>query len=266
MSSPPEQKRRCGRPRVEIDHHKELIFELRRANKSWVEIEQILLDDHNCVAPARTIFRRCKEWDAPGPRYVRTDRSNEDLKARILTLWADRDARPRNDTALAAVLVADGFAATPSGIAHLRKEMQLFRRWDEKLGRTRPANDPRRPKRGKKKKKQRPGFTGAQLAPPPGEGDGGGEVEEPGNGGEVDEPEDEGDSVSAEPHSFWDQPDDTPSRDQWYPPPQVQPAPQQRALRGWKPSVAGQTAEESAPRTRRDQASPMATGDTDKDV
>lgn len=151
-----------GRPRADFDKHKDLIIELYTSKTPWPKIEQILLAEHGCRAQARTIMRRFKEWNVEF-RRVATDR-NDHLRARIQEYWADRATRPKSDEDLHQKLKADGFKVSMGAIPRLRREMNLFRRWDEKLGRVRPDSELGRRKRRKQKYSA---FTSAQLVPPP---------------------------------------------------------------------------------------------------
>lgn len=114
-------------------------------------------------------MRRFKEWNV-GFRRVQTDK-NESLKTRVRELWADRANRPKNDDELYHMLKSDGFKVSRGAIPALRVELNLYRRWDEKLGRVRP--DSELGNRGRRKQKYS-AFTSAQLAliPLPGEGEG----------------------------------------------------------------------------------------------
>lgn len=155
-----------GRPRADFDKHKDLIIELYTSKTPWPKIEQILLAEHGCRAQARTIMRRFKEWNVEF-RRVATDR-NDQLRARIQEYWTDRSTRPKSDEDLYQMLKADGFKVSLGAIPRLRREMHLFRRWDEKLGRVRPDSELGRRKRRTQKSSA---FTSAQLAPLPDHGD-----------------------------------------------------------------------------------------------
>lgn len=151
-----------GRPRADFDKHKDLIIGLYTSKTPWPKIEQILLTEHGCRAQARTIMRRFKEWNVEF-RRVATDK-NDHLSSRIQEYWTDRATRPKSDEELHQKLKADGFKVSMGAIPRLRREMNLFRRWDEKLGRVRPDSELGRRKRRKQKYSV---FTSAQLVPPP---------------------------------------------------------------------------------------------------
>lgn len=150
-----------GRPRSDLAEHKDLIIELYNNKTPWPKIEQILLIEHGCQAKARTIMRRFKEWNVEFHR-IATEK-NDRLRAKIQEYWADRATRPKNDGELYQRLTTDGFIVTPTAIPRLRREMSLFRRWDERLGRVRPDSELRR----KRRKQKHSAFTAAQLAPLP---------------------------------------------------------------------------------------------------
>lgn len=115
---------------------------------------------------------RCMtEWGVDVRRIGRTDKESLDqLKARIAYYWADRDTRPKTDDELHARLCHDGFRVSRDAVQHLRVEMNLFRRWDAKLGRVRP--DEELGKRTRRRRQKHSAFTHAQLVPPR---DGGGD-------------------------------------------------------------------------------------------
>lgn len=165
IQTPPPCQHHCynmpGRPRSDIAEHKDLIIELYNNKTPWPKIEQILLTEHGCQAKARTIMRRFKEWNVEFHR-IATEK-NDRLRAKIQEYWADRATRPKNDGELYQRLTADGFIVTPTAIPRLRREMSLFRRWDERLGRVRPDSELRR----KRRKQKHSVFTAAQLAPHP---------------------------------------------------------------------------------------------------
>lgn len=159
-----------GRPRQDLDQYKDLLIELYRKNTPWPRIEQILLTEHGCKVHARNIKRRFKKWNVASHRF-QTDRSDLNLRARLQEIWADRGTRPKSDVEVHQRLTADGFKVTMRAIASLRKDMGLFRRWDERLGRWRP--DSELPEGRKKRRIQKHSvFTTAQLAPRPDESDG----------------------------------------------------------------------------------------------
>lgn len=157
-----------GRPRANFDDHKAQILALYAAKTPWTKIEATLLAEHGIKAQGRTIMRRMKEEWGVEFRRVETDRSQTDaVKARIAALWADRDTRPKDDADMHALLKAEGFTVSLGAIHGLRKEMRLFRRWDEKFGRVRPEEELGRRKRRRTQKHS--AYTGAQLAPPDGQ-------------------------------------------------------------------------------------------------
>lgn len=193
------RSRKGGRPRANFDDHKAQILALYAAKTPWTQIEAILFADHGIKAQGRTIMRRMKdEWGVEF-RRVETDRSQTDqVKARIAALWADRETRPKDDTELHARLKAEGFTVSVAALLGLRKEMRLFRRWDEKFGRVRPDEELGR--RKKRRKQKHSAYTGAQLALPGGAEDEAGEEED-----------------SDEDGSSPDQPLAEPTREGWYP-------------------------------------------------
>ncbi|KAK2602756.1 hypothetical protein N8I77_009263 [Diaporthe amygdali] len=151
-----------GRRRADFDQHKDLIIRLYHEKTPWAKIEEVLLNEHGCRARARTIMRRFKEWDLDFHR-VQTKRS-DDLNDHIKSYWEDRSTRPKTDEELLQRLLADGFTVTLSAIIQIRKDMNLYRRWDERLGRYRP--DSELGKRARRKQKHS-ALTDAKLAPPP---------------------------------------------------------------------------------------------------
>lgn len=113
-------------------------------------------------------MHRFKEWDI-GCHSAYT-RKNDELMAKIKEYWTDRSTRPKSDDELHQKLVHDGFTISKTAIPRLRRELNLFRRWDEKLGRVRPDSELGRRKRRKQKSSA---FTEAQfLLPPDGEDSG----------------------------------------------------------------------------------------------
>lgn len=151
-----------GRPRADFDQHKDLIIRLYREKTPWSKIEDVLLTEHGCRAKARTIMRRFKEWDLDFHRVVTT--KSDDLNHHIKSYWEDRTNRPKTDEELLRRLHADGFTVSLSAIIQIRKKLNLYRRWDERLGRHRP--DSELGKRGRRRQKHSI-FTEAKLAPPP---------------------------------------------------------------------------------------------------
>lgn len=151
-----------GRRRADFDQHKDLIIKLYHEKTPWSKIESILLNEHGCRAKSRTIMRRFKEWDLDFHR-VQTKKS-DDLNDHIRSYWEDRSSRPKTDEELLQKLLADGFTVSLSAIIQIRKELKLYRRWDERLGRYRP--DSELGKRGRRKQKYSV-FTEAKLVPPP---------------------------------------------------------------------------------------------------
>lgn len=151
-----------GRRRHDFDQHKDLIIKLYHDKTPWSKIEGILLNEHGCRAKSRTIMRRFKEWDLDFHR-VQTKKS-DDLNHHIRSYWEDRSTRPKTDEELLQRLLADGFTVSLSAIVQIRKDMNLYRRWDERLGRHRP--DSELGKRGRRRQKHSL-FTEAKLAPPP---------------------------------------------------------------------------------------------------
>lgn len=151
-----------GRRRHDFDQHKDLIIKLYHDKTPWSKIEGILLNEHGCRAKSRTIMRRFKEWDLDFHR-VQTKKS-DDLNHHIRSYWEDRSTRPKTDEELLQRLLADGFTVSLSAIVQIRKVMNLYRRWDERLGRHRP--DSELGKRGRRRQKHSL-FTEAKLAPPP---------------------------------------------------------------------------------------------------
>lgn len=151
-----------GRRRADFDQHKDLIIKLYHDKTPWSKIEDILLEDHGCRVKSRTIMRRFKEWDLDFHR-VQTKKS-DDLNHHIRSYWEDRSTRPKTDEELLQRLLADGFTVSLSAIIQIRKEMNLYRRWDERLGRYRPDSELGR--RGRRRQKHS-AFTEAKLAPPP---------------------------------------------------------------------------------------------------
>ncbi|KAI7777421.1 hypothetical protein LA080_003573 [Diaporthe eres] len=151
-----------GRRRADFDQHKDLIIKLYHEKTPWSKIESILLNEHGCRAKSRTIMRRFKEWDL-GFHRVQTKKS-DDLNDHIRSYWEDRSSRPKTDEELLQKLLAGGFTVSLSAIIQIRKDLKLYRRWDERLGRYRP--DPELGKRGRRKQKYSV-FTEAKLAPPP---------------------------------------------------------------------------------------------------
>lgn len=159
-----------GRPRYDLDKYKDLLIDLYRKKTPWPKIEQILLTEHGCEARAKSIRNRFKDWNVAS-HWARTDISDPNLSAKIKAYWADRGSRPKNDAELLQKLTADGFTVTRRGLAAIRKEMGLFRRWDERLGRWRP--DSELPVGRRKRRQQKNSvFTSAQLAPIPDQSDG----------------------------------------------------------------------------------------------
>lgn len=152
-----------GRPRVDVDQHKELILQLYQTKTPWAKIEDILLTQHGCKIKAKSIHRRFKEWDTSLNR-VYTDETDA-LKDQIRSYWADRSTRPKTDDELHRKLWADGFTVSLTAVARIRSELRLFRRWDHKLGRVRPDEEVDE-RKGRRKQKW-PAFTDAVLAPPP---------------------------------------------------------------------------------------------------
>lgn len=61
-------------------------------------------------------------------------------------------------------LLADGFTVSLSAIIQIRKDMNLYRRWDERLGRYRPDSELGKRRRRKQKHSV---LTEAKLVPPP---------------------------------------------------------------------------------------------------
>lgn len=151
-----------GRRRADFDQHKDLIIKLYHEKTPWSKIESILLNEHGCRAKSRTIMRRFKEWDLDFHR-VQTKKT-DDLNHHIRSYWEDRSTRPKTDEELLQKLLADGFTVSLSAIIQIRKDLRLFRRWDERLGRYRP--DSELGKRGRRRQKHSV-FTEAKLAPPP---------------------------------------------------------------------------------------------------
>lgn len=151
-----------GRRRADFDQHKDLIIKLYHEKTPWSKIESILLNEHGCRAKSRTIMRRFKEWDLDFHR-VQTKKT-DDLNHHIRSYWEDRSTRPRTDEELLKKLLADGFTVSLSAIIQIRKELKLYRRWDERLGRYRP--DSELGKRGRRKQKHSV-FTEAKPTPPP---------------------------------------------------------------------------------------------------
>lgn len=151
-----------GRRRHDFEQHKDLIIKLYHDKTPWSKIEGILLNEHGCRAKSRTIMRRFKEWDLDFHR-VQTKKS-DDLNHHIRSYWEDRSTRPKTDEELLQRLLADGFTVSLSAIVQIRKDMNLYRRWDERLGRHRP--DSELGKRGRRRQKHSI-FTEAKLAPPP---------------------------------------------------------------------------------------------------
>lgn len=151
-----------GRRRHDFDQHKDLIIKLYNEKTPWSKIEGILLNEHGCSAKSRTIMRRFKEWHLDFHR-VQTKKS-DDLNHHIRSYWEDRSNRPKTDEELLQRLLADGFTVSLSAIIQIRKDMNLYRRWDERLGRYRP--DSELGKRGRRRQKHSV-FTEAKLAPPP---------------------------------------------------------------------------------------------------
>lgn len=151
-----------GRRRHDFDQHKDLIIKLYHEKTPWSRIEGILLNEHGCRAKSRTIMRRFKEWDLDFHR-VQTKKS-EELNHHIRSYWEDRGTRPKTDEELLQKLLADGFTVSLSAIVQIRKDLNLYRRWDERLGRYRP--DSELGKRGRRRQKHSV-FTEAKLAPPP---------------------------------------------------------------------------------------------------
>lgn len=171
-TSPPPDSKIGGRPRANLDQHKDLILDLYAKKTPWHKIEAILLADHGLRIQGRTIMRRFKEWDVAFHR-VRTDRNDALMRDRVRALWADKAARPRTDDDLHRALRADGFRVSRGAIPKVRRAMGLYRRWDEKLGRVRPDAELGNRRRRRQKYSA---FTSAQfgLTPLPGEdGDGG---------------------------------------------------------------------------------------------
>lgn len=152
-----------GRPRADFDQHKDLIIKLYRDKTPWLKIEEVLLNEHGCRARSRTIMRRFKEWDLDFHRV--TTKRSDDLTHHIRSYWEDRATRPKTDEELTARLHADGFTVTLSAVIQIRKKLNLYRRWDERLGRHRP--DSELGKRGRRKQKHDTAFTEAKLLPPP---------------------------------------------------------------------------------------------------
>ncbi|KAG8159497.1 hypothetical protein KVR01_010134 [Diaporthe batatas] len=152
-----------GRPRADFDQHKDLIIKLYQDKTPWSKIEEVLLNDHGCRAKSRTIMRRFKEWDLDFHRVITT--RSDDLNRHIKSYWEDRSTRPKTDEELLARLHADGFTVTLSAIIQIRKQLNLYRRWDERLGRHRP--DSELGKRGRRRQKHNAVFTEAKLVPPP---------------------------------------------------------------------------------------------------
>lgn len=156
-----------GRPRADFDKHKDLIIKLYREKTPWSKIEEVLLKDHGCRVKSRTIMRRFKEWNLDFHRVI-TNRS-DDLNHHIKAYWEDPSTRPKTDEELLAKLHADGFTVTLSAIIQIRKKLNLFRRWDERLGRYRP--DAELGRRGRRRQKHNTAFTEAKLVPPPSDSD-----------------------------------------------------------------------------------------------
>lgn len=160
--SPTHSRAMVGRRRADFDQHKDLIIKLYHDKTPWSKIEDILLEDHGCRVKSRTIMRRFKEWDLDFHR-VQTKKS-DDLNHHIRSYWEDRSTRPKTDEELLQRLLADGFTVSLSAIIQIRKDMNLYRRWDERLGRYRPDSELGR--RGRRRQKHS-AFTEAKLAPPP---------------------------------------------------------------------------------------------------
>lgn len=91
---------------------------------------------------------------------VQTKKS-DDLNHHIRSYWEDRSTRPKTDEELLQRLLADGFTVSLSAIVQIRKDMNLYRRWDERLGRYRPDSELGR--RGRREQKHS-AFTEAKLA------------------------------------------------------------------------------------------------------
>lgn len=162
IHSPTPSLKMVGRRRADFDQHKDLIIKLYHEKTPWSKIEDILLEEHGCRVKSRTIMRRFKEWDLDFHR-VQTKKS-DDLNHHIRSYWEDRSTRPKTDEELLQRLLADGFTVSLSAIIQIRKDMSLFRRWDERLGRYRPDSELGR--RGRRRQKHS-AFTEAKLAPPP---------------------------------------------------------------------------------------------------
>lgn len=154
-----------GRRRADFDQHKDVIIKLYHEKKPWSKIEGVLLNEYGCRVKSRTIMRRFKEWDLDFHR-VQTKKSNG-LNQHVRSYWEDRSTRPKTDEELLQKLLADGFTVSLSAITQIRKDMNLYRRWDERLGRYRP--DSELGKRGRRKQKHSV-FTEAKLVPPEAQG------------------------------------------------------------------------------------------------
>lgn len=152
-----------GRPRADFDQHKDLIIKLYREKTPWSKIEEVLLNEHGCRVKSRTIMRRFKEWDLDFHRVITT--KSDDLDHHIKSYWEDRTTRPKTDEELRQRLHDDGFTVSLSAIVQIRKRLNLYRRWDERLGRHRP--DSELGKRGRRRQKHDTAFTEAKPVPPP---------------------------------------------------------------------------------------------------
>lgn len=151
-----------GRPRADFDQHKDLIIKLYREKTPWSKIEEVLLNEHGCRVKSRTIMRRFKEWDLDFHRVITT--KSDDLDHHIKSYWEDKTTRPKTDEELRQRLHDDGFTVSLSAIIQIRKKLNLYRRWDERLGRHRP--DSELGKRGRHRQKHS-AFTEAKLVPSP---------------------------------------------------------------------------------------------------
>lgn len=219
-----------GRPRANLDDHKDQIIALYNAKTPWTKIEAILLAEHGIKTQGRTITRRMKEDWGVVFRRVETDPAQKDqLKARIAALWADRETRPKDDAELHARLRAEGFTVSLGAIHGLRKEIRLFRRWDEKLGRVRPDEEValRRGRPRKRRPQLHSAYTDAQLVPPGG-------------------PEDDAEGDSEEDESNSEQPPAEPTKDGFYPGLTL-PKPKPRKNARKQKSVSAQPSQPSQP-------------------
>ncbi|PSR97137.1 hypothetical protein BD289DRAFT_119721 [Coniella lustricola] len=150
-----------GRRKISLDDYKDLVIALYQDGKSWRTIRAILHDEYGCDTSRHTIRKRCMAWDVEIRAQTKI---NDSLQDRIKELWADPEARPKDDHEMYQKLKADGFQVTLSAVCKLRKGLKLYRRWDEKWGRVRPDSE----LRGRKRHQQKysyADFLAAQTSP-----------------------------------------------------------------------------------------------------